>query len=400
MATAPPETTVGTGKSMIDTVSKAGVILACDAAQEAELGFDNGALVGAPFEKIYALASRKKILDVLRGDIDALTPVTLTLRNRVGEPVTVSAVIERFEDAIHGTCARIYKWPLAPALGEAATLREDNDILAGIVAVSDDPFWCIEFVEPVDLSAPEQETVRQIFENRRRWRFCNAAMAKFYRVPEGMDLNDRPVGELFPSNPENERFARDLIKGGFDVAGCLSLDTRYDGEKVEVENDVRGLIRGGMLHRMWGTVRDVSKHIRRQEVLKQSIGALEAMLAAVPDPFLVIDVESGMVLRANLAAEDLFGRTIERLENDTFDTLVGDRLKLERLSAYASESDLKTFRAPLVGHIRSPDGLVIVEVTARTTQLKGTSALAVSLRRARLTTADAEVAPMERARGT
>ena len=44
--------------------------------------------------------------------------------------------------------------------------------LADIVACSADPGWCIEFDEPVDLSAPEQEIVRQIFGNRRRWRLC------------------------------------------------------------------------------------------------------------------------------------------------------------------------------------------------------------------------------------
>jgi PAS domain-containing protein len=384
----------------IDIVSKSGVIVACDPDHEALLGFEAGSLIGASFEKVYALSSRKKILDVLSGESDALAPVTLNLRDRSGGAISVSAIVERFEDEVHGTCARIYTWKLSPALVEAERLREDSDILSGIVAVSEDPFWCIEFLEPVDLSAPEQEAVRQIFENRRRWRFCNAAMAKFYRVPDGMDLNDRPVGELFPCNPENEQFARDLIKGAFDVVGCLSLDTRYDGAKVEVENDVRGYIKGSMLHRMWGTVRDVSKHIRRQEVLKQSIGALEAMLAALPDPFLVVDTESGMVLRANLAAERLFGRPTDRLENDAFDTLVGERLKLERLSALLRDGDYTPLRTPVVGHVRSADGPVIVEVTAQQYQFKDTIALAVSMRRSRLSAANADALPMERVRGT
>jgi PAS domain-containing protein len=384
----------------IHVVSKAGTIVACDADYEALLGIEPGSLIGTSFEKVYSLSSRKKILDVLSGESDALAPVTLSLRDRSGGAISVSAIVERFEDATHGTCARIYTWQLSPALVEAERLREDNEILSGIVAVSEDPFWCIEFIEPVDLSAPEQEAVRQIFENRRRWRFCNSAMAKFYRVPDGMDLNDRPVGELFPCNPENEQFARDIIKGAFDVVGCLSLDTRYDGAKVEVENDVHGYIRGSMLHRMWGTVRDVSKHIRRQEVLKQSIGALEAMLAALPDPFLVVDVESGMVLRANLAAEALFGRPIERLENDAFDTLVGERLKLERLSALLRDSDFASSRASVVGHVRAADGPVIVEVTARQYQFKDTIALAVSMRRSRLSAANVDALPMERVRGT
>lgn len=389
----------GHGGAMVDVVSRTGVIVACEAAQEERLGFGPGELAGVPFEKVYALLSRRKIIDALSGEAGTLSLATLNLRERAGEGFAVSAVIERFDDDGHGACVRIHKWPLSPALAEAEQLNEDNQMLQDIVAASDDPGWCIEFVEPVDLSAPEQEAIRQMFENRRRWRFCNAAMGRFYRLPEGEDLNDRPVDEVFPYNAENESFARELIKGSFDVVGCPSLDTRYDGVKVPVENDVRGLIRDNMLFRMWGTVRDVSKHIRRQEALQQSIGALEAMLAAVPDPFLVVDAESGIILRANLAAEALFGRTIERLENDAFDTLVGERLKFDRLAELASGGDPGKPPAPVVGHVRSANGPAIVEATACLYQYKTMSALAVSMRNARVAPAEAEDAPLERARG-
>jgi hypothetical protein len=37
---------------------------------------------------------------------------------------------------------------------------------------------------------------------------------------------------------------------------------------IDVENDLRGHIRGNRLFRMWGTVRDVSKHIRRETQLR------------------------------------------------------------------------------------------------------------------------------------
>lgn len=140
-------------------------------------------------------------------------------------------------------------------LQELEALRNENSLLRSVWDASDDALWCIEFIEPVDLRAPNREIVRQIFENECVWRMCNPAMARLYRLPEGLDFNAENVRFVFPWNPSNEEFVRNLTASNFDMDGVMSLDHDYAGREVLMENDVRSQIESGMLYRMMGAVR-------------------------------------------------------------------------------------------------------------------------------------------------
>jgi len=290
---------------MTDLLSWDGRIVHACEAQETRLGLAPGAAAGQPWSLIYPLAAREQI-DQLFAQTDAGPHVLkLDLRQPGGGLLETTAIVTLTADAKGGPCLRTVKWPCAGALKDLARLSEENEVRASILEASNDAGWCMEWKEPVDLSAPEQEIIRQVFENGPRWRFCNAAMARLYRTPEGEDFNARPVHEIFPRSRENEEFVRELVRADFDVNGSPSRDLRYDGVFIEVENDVRGYIRGNLLYRMWGTVRDVSKYARRSAVLSDRIGMLEAVLEGLPDALLVLD-RDGQVIHANQAAEELF----------------------------------------------------------------------------------------------
>lgn len=160
------------------------------------------------------------------------------------------------------------------------------DVLRGMLAASNDACWCMEFAKPVDLTTPDHEVVRQVFENGPVWRYCNAAMERLYQLPAGQDMNARPVHEIFPNNPSNQDFIHNLIVNGFEVDGAPALDRNYTGMEIYVENDVRAHISNGKLYRMFGTVRNVGKHRRREQALKDQLAAAEGMIAALPNPFL------------------------------------------------------------------------------------------------------------------
>ncbi|MCP4766178.1 MAG: hypothetical protein GY875_07885 [Gammaproteobacteria bacterium] len=69
-------------------------------------------------------------------------------------------------------------------------LRLENEVLRTFVDTSRDALFCIEFLESVDLTAPEPEIIRQVFENECVWRMCNIAMARLYKLPEGIIIVD------------------------------------------------------------------------------------------------------------------------------------------------------------------------------------------------------------------
>lgn len=177
---------------------------------------------------------------------------------------------------------------------ELASLRQENTMLRNFMDTSRDALFCIEFTEPVDLTAPEPEIIRQTFENECFWRMCNAAMARLYKLPEGLDFNVQNVHFVFARNPENEDFVRTLIKAEFNIDGVLSLDRDYDGREVFMENDVRAQIEDGMLRRMFGAVRNISQRKIRDQALNDRLDALSNVLSAIPDPIRVVNA-SGML---------------------------------------------------------------------------------------------------------
>lgn len=168
-------------------------------------------------------------------------------------------------------------------------IAEENELMRNFVATSRDALWCIEYTEPVDLSAPEAEITRQLFENDCVWRMCNPAMARLYGLPDELDFNAQKVRFFFSRNPTNERFVRKLIASNFHVEGVTSLDSDYAGRHVNMENDVRGHIEDGHLHRMMGAVRSLNPQISRERVLEERVLMLTKILGALPDPVIVVN---------------------------------------------------------------------------------------------------------------
>jgi DNA-binding NtrC family response regulator len=193
----------------------------------------------------------------------------------------------------------------ASFLSESSELLDQVDVqvLLEVLSASNDACWCMEFGQPVDLTAPDHEVVRQVFENNPRWRLSNNAMAELYLLAAGENFNERPVREIFPRNMQNEEFVLALIANGFEVDRAPALDKRYDGQEIYVENDVRAHIKNGQLIRMFGIVRDVGKHRQKQVFLETQIAGLEATLNAMVVPVIAVSDDLGVRL-ANHAARN------------------------------------------------------------------------------------------------
>lgn len=219
--------------------------------------------------------------------------------------------------------------------------RAELDVLRGILETSRDACWCIEYDEPVDMTAPEADILRQFFENVSFWRLCNDAMAKLYKLPAGLDFNEQSVRFYFPRNSDNEDFVRQLIRAEFNMDNVPSVDKRHDGSVMHAQNDVRADIRDGALHRLWGTVRDVSAFKYAEQELTRQLGVMQGVLTDLPDPVLVIDGD-GMLEAANPALEACLGFDLDSLLGRHLDDLV------ESDGGFASlESRLRRLDCPL-----------------------------------------------------
>lgn len=311
-----------TAPILLDAIAADGTVLACNAAEAAALGCTAGDVIGQPMARFYLRGSAERLQELSRFlEPDAVRRhVRLDLRRCDGRPLGVSASIDTI-DCDGERVLRVVKMPLDPALDRNDQLARENETLRSIVSTSRDALWCIEFAEPVDLTAPPGEVVRQVFENVSYWRLCNKAMARLYKLPENLDFNEQHVRVAFPRNPENETFVQRLIEHDFNIDGAPSLDRRYDGLDVHIENDVRGHIENGMLRRMWGAARDLSEHKRKELDLANQLEATIEVLSAVPDPILVIGQE-GVLEAANPAVEWRFGWPIDEVLGRTAAALI------------------------------------------------------------------------------
>ncbi|WP_421846376.1 sigma 54-interacting transcriptional regulator [Marinomonas sp.] len=206
----------------------------------------------------------------------------------------------------------VNEYPVKTYSSELNDAVEDASTLLGILEASSEACWSMEFTTPVNLNVPKQEVVRQVFENSPYWRFCNKAMAMLYRFPLDQDFNQCQVSEIFPCNERNRDFVRLLIKNDFHVNQVSALDTRYDGEEIHVENDVRAHIRGGFLIRMFGMVRNISKQQRREQELREQIGFLKGVLDSISDPILAVS-SNGNIVAANTAVANFYDKPLDRI---------------------------------------------------------------------------------------
>jgi PAS domain-containing protein len=307
---------------MLDLISADGHIVHANAWQEKALGFAPGTLAGKKFDLIYPREAREEIWRLLDGGSAARAEhLRLAMRCQDRRVLAVVANADMYADPVHGLCLRTAKFPLDDTLTRLRRLEQENEVLSSILSSARDATYCIEFLEPVDLTAPEHEVVRQVFTNKCTWRYCNEAMARIYRLPIGEDLNKHEVREVFVRNPENEAFIRELLANSFHVDGALSRDRRYDGAEVMIENDVRARIEDGYLIKFWGVVRDLAERQRRERELEMRASAALDLLGAIPNPLLVVDL-NGRVEGANAAIETLLGRPLDDILGASVESVV------------------------------------------------------------------------------
>ena len=231
----------------------------------------------------------------------------------------------------------VVKQALSPAvLGIGPELAERVEILSQMIGAATEACWCIEFLEPVDTSLAEEEIVDRIFANQSRWRACNEAMARLYRVPEGLDFNTQPVSKYFPDTEVNRQMVRDLVRANYRLDHAVAVDRRHDGREMLVENDFRAAIKDGFLIRLWGTTRDIGPHRKREQQLSDRLDSMLDILSATPDPILVLS-EEGIVLASNPAAEAAWRRAAEQILGRPLHHVVETRNAMDKIRQAAAE---------------------------------------------------------------
>ncbi|PWE53200.1 hypothetical protein DEM27_26390 [Metarhizobium album] len=318
---------------LVDWIDETGSIVAINDFEASELGISAHEKVG--LERIYSSSSAQALRAIASGaqTADPAFPVWVNSRNYSEIPMVATII----RDGARGLA--VVKQPLpAEVLGIGPELVERVEILSQMIGAATEACWCIEFLEPVDISLSEEEIVERVFTNESRWRACNEAMARLYRVPEGLDFNMQPVSRYFPNTEVNRKMVRDLVRANYRLDHAAAVDRRHDGSEMLVENDFRAAIQNGLLVRLWGTTRDIGPSRIREQQLSDRADSMLDILSATPDPILVIS-EEGIVLAANPAVETAWGRAGEQILGRPIQGFVETRHATEKLRQAASDGE-------------------------------------------------------------
>lgn len=295
---------------LVFRVNRGGEILELNAAGEAALGRAPELLKGRPLAAFVDPGSRPDLERLLSaaGEPAATRCVAFLRPQGTSVPVLLAA----YPGGRRGAEGAVWLVGLNDAARgqHIRELESRAEMLAGFIDASSEAMWCLEYTEPVDLTRSVPEIIRQVFENECHWRMCNAAMARLYNLPEGLDFNRQPVSTYFRRTPENESFVRQLIEARFNIDGAQSFDHGHDGRLFCVENTVRAHIEDGLMHRMWGTVRDITRFRSTVNALTERTREVTEILSALPDAVLVVDL-SRRAIAVNPAFETTFGWSSE-----------------------------------------------------------------------------------------
>ena len=239
---------------LIDVIALDGRVCWANDAQAQALGYAEQALAGLPLEAVYVPEAAAWIRGQFQRDPQHPGAAhELALQGRDGRQLRVLATAL---PRLHGSQPLTLK---KRALGQLATrlarLESENRLLRRIADAGNEAHWCIEFAMPIDTRLPVDEVVHRVFSHPSYWRLCNQAMSRLYGLPHHLDLCDQGVRTYWPRSPENEAFVRQIVAADFCIDGALSVDTRHDGRRIRVENDVRADLEDGCLVRLWGNCR-------------------------------------------------------------------------------------------------------------------------------------------------
>ena len=240
---------------LLDVINPDGTVRWANGAQASALGHADGALAGLGIEAIYTPDAVAWIRAQFLRSPPATSgaPAELLLRHRDGWLLRVLA--KPLPRLVPHAPLTLKKQLLGDLATRLARLETENELLRRIADAGNEAHWCIEFALPIDLALPVDEIVHRVFTHPSYWRLCNQAMSRLYGLPHHLDLCDQGVRTYWPRDPENEAFVRQIISAGYSIDGALSVDTRHDGRRIRVENDVRADIEDGQLRRLWGSCR-------------------------------------------------------------------------------------------------------------------------------------------------
>jgi PAS domain S-box-containing protein len=173
-------------------------------------------------------------------------------------------------------------WHAVERLRLHAEHRRSEERYRAFLEHSAEGIWRAELDVPMPLTLDEDAQLEYAYAHVTLAE-CNDAMARMYGYERGAELQGARLGDLIPrDDPANTEYLRAFFRSGYRLVDARSHEVDRLGRRRWFLNSLVGVVEDGVLHRVWGTQRDITER-QHAERDTRFLLELDAELAPLSD---------------------------------------------------------------------------------------------------------------------
>jgi signal transduction histidine kinase len=193
----------------------------------------------------------------------------------IGFLVAAASPRRRLDDA-YRAYFELVAGHVATAVGNARAreaehaVRESEERYRAFIELTSEAVWRVELEEPVPASLPAETQIDRFYRHAYLAE-CNDAMAHMYGYGTAADLVGARLVDLLPSAvAANLEYLRAFVETGYRLTDAETHEIGRDGRPRYFVNNLYGIVRDGVLVRVWGSQRDVTERRQTLERLQHA----------------------------------------------------------------------------------------------------------------------------------
>jgi PAS domain S-box-containing protein len=164
----------------------------------------------------------------------------------------------------------------AELIAELNEVQRSEERLRSLIEQTSDPLFCYEFDPPIRTSLPAEAQIGLMYDCTLVE--CNDAYAALQGAEQASDVVGKKLTQLFSATPSSlDELFKAVVEGGYQVIDREGTEIRDDGTRRYFLNNGHGVVREGLLVRVWGTCRDSTERRRAERLLRSRYELAMAM---------------------------------------------------------------------------------------------------------------------------